>query len=582
MTQLKQVVDPVTMEVLRGRFDAVSEEMEYAILRSAYSTIVTEALDATAAVFDERGRTIAQACAIPVHLGTLTELGRRFAQHYPAGVAKPGDLYVINDPYQGGTHLPDIAVAAPVFSNSELVGYVATMTHHQDVGGATPGSASTNVYDHHSEGLRIPMVRLAVDGRLDEDLLAVMTANSRSPENMRGDLLAQVAGCITGERRLAAIFNEYSIEQVRRVIDALMDYSERLTRKAIADIGDGEHAFSDWLDNDGSESGTEPVEIKVVVRVCGENIEFDFTGSAPQVRTGINNVSTSTLAAVYYAIRTLTGDAAPNNDGCYRPVTLKLPEASIVNAKYPAPINARGVALARIADVVMGAMSKALPQKMPAAGCGHATVLLAGASDPVTGKRRVGALGGPLRSGMGARPTKDGIDVADHDLSNSYHVPIEVTEREFPVRYRVLELWPDSGGAGRFRGGLGYRVELEWLHGEASLALRRERHVFKPWGIHGGGESPVCRTEIKYADGASRSLPAKMVLQIRAGETLRYWSTGGGGAYPAWQRDVDMVLEDVLDGRVTPDAAESTYGVVIRDGRVDEKATQVRRAQLVG
>jgi N-methylhydantoinase B/oxoprolinase/acetone carboxylase alpha subunit len=568
MSTAKPTVDPITMEVLRGRFDAVADEMEYAILRSAYSTIVTEALDATAAVFDERGRTVAQACAIPVHLGTLTELGRRFAQHYPAGTAKPGDLYIINDPYQGGTHLPDIAVAAPVFSGEELVGYVATMTHHQDVGGATPGSASTNVYDHHSEGLRIPMVRLAADGIIDEDLLAVMTANSRSPGNMRGDLLAQVAGCITGERRLAAVFAEHGVQKVRR--------------QAIADIRDGEYTFTDYLDNDGSEHGTEPVEIKVSIRVRGEDIEFDFNGSAPQVRTGINNVATSTLAAVYYAIRTLTGDSAPNNDGCYRPVTLRLPEASIVNAKYPAPINARGVALARIADVVMGAMSKALPHRMPAAGCGHATVILAGAYDPDTGKRRVGALGGPLRSGMGARPGKDGIDVADHDLSNSYHVPIEVTEREFPVRYRMLELWPDSGGPGRFRGGLGYKVELDWLKGEASLALRRERHVFRPWGIHGGGEAPVCRTEMRSADGGNRSLPAKMVLRIESGETLRYWSTGGGGAFPAWQRDVEAVLDDVLDGRVTTEAAEAEYGVVIRDGRVDAGATSARRARLAG
>lgn len=582
MSTAKPTVDPITMEVLRGRFDAVADEMEYAILRSAFSTIVTEALDATAAVFDERGRTVAQACAIPVHLGTLTELGRRFAQHYPAGTAKPGDLYIINDPYQGGTHLPDIAVAAPVFSGGELVGYVATMTHHQDVGGATPGSASTNVYDHHSEGLRIPMVRLAADGIIDEDLLAVMTANSRSPGNMRGDLLAQVAGCITGERRLAAVFNEHGVQKVRRVIDALMDYSERLTRQAIADIRDGEYTFTDYLDNDGSEHGTEPVAIKVSIRVRGEDIEFDFNGSAPQVRTGINNVATSTLAAVYYAIRTLTGDTAPNNDGCYRPVTLRLPEASIVNAKYPAPINARGVALARIADVVMGAMSKALPHRMPAAGCGHATVILAGAYDPDTGERRVGALGGPLRSGMGARPSKDGIDVADHDLSNSYHVPIEVTEREFPVRYRVLELWPDSGGPGRFRGGLGYKVELDWLKGEASLALRRERHVFRPWGIHGGGEAPVCRTEMRSADGSNRSLPAKMVLHIQSGETLRYWSTGGGGAFPAWQRDIEAVLDDVLDGRVTPEAAEADYGVIIRDGRVDAGATSARRARLAG
>jgi len=367
---------------------------------------------------------------------------------------------------------------------------------------------------------------------------------------------------------------------VRAAIDALMDYAERLTRLAIDAIPDGEYSFTDWLDNDGTETGTEPVRIQVSIRVAGTAVEFDFAGSAPQVRSAINNVSSSTLAAVYYAIRTLTGDAAPNNDGCYRPITLKLPEASIVNAAYPAPINARGVALARIADAVMGAMAKAVPSRMPAAGCGHATVIHAGAFDRDTGKRIVGALGGPLRGGMGARPTKDGIDVADHDLSNSYHVPIEVTEREFPVRYRTLELWTDSGGPGRFRGGLGYRVELEWLKGEASLALRRERHVFRPWGIHGGGAAPVCRTDLRRADGSVESVPAKTVLHIQAGETLRYWSTGGGGAFPAELRDPQAVLDDVVDGRVSAQSAFRDYGVVVRNGEVDVPATGDRRRAM--
>lgn len=572
--------DPVMLEVLRGRFDAVADEMEQAVLKSAYSTIVTEALDATAAVFDVQGRTISQACAIPVHLGTLSELGRRFAAHYPAGVARPGDLYMINDPYAGGTHLPDIAIAAPVFCGSQLVGYVATMTHHQDVGGAAPGSTSANVYDHHSEGLRIPMVGFASDGKIDEDILSLLLANSRSAYNMRGDLMAQVAGCHTGSRRLAAVFAEHGIEPTYGAIDALMNYAERLTRLAIEAIRDGDYVFSDWLDNDGLENTTEPVEIRVTIRVRGSEVEFDFTGSAPQVKSSINNVASSTISAVYYAIRVLTGDAAPNNDGCYRPITVVLPPGTIVNATYPAPINARGVALARIADAVMGAMAKAVPDRMPAAGCGHATVIHAGAIDHETGRRFVGALGGPLRGGMGARPHKDGIDVADHDLSNSYHVPIEVTEREFPVRYRRLELWTDSGGAGRYRGGLGYRVEMEWLRGEATLALRRERHVFQPWGIHGGGSAPVCRTELQHADGRVERLPAKTVQRIVAGETLRYWSTGGGGVGPAWQRDPEKVLEDVLEGRVSIEAAREQYGVAIVRGRCDATQTTALRARL--
>lgn len=573
-------IDPVTLEVLRGRFDAVADEMEYAILRSAYSTIVTEALDATAAVFDANGRTVAQACAIPVHLGTLTELGRRFSKHFPEGTARPGDLYIINDPYSGGTHLPDIAVAAPVFADKQLVGYVATMTHHQDVGGAAPGSTSAAVYDHHSEGLRIPMIRFAQGGVIDENLLSLLTANSRSPNNMRGDLLAQVAGCITGERRLAAVFTEYGIDTVLRGIDALMDYAERLTRLSIEKIADGDYSFEDWLDNDGSEASKEPVKICVTIRVRGSEVEFDFTGSAPQVKSSINNVATSTLAAAYYAVRTLAGDAAPNNDGCYRPIRLTLPDASIVNARYPAPINARGVALARISDVVMGAMARAVPDKMPAAGCGHATVIHAGAFDRETGKRLNGTLGGPLRGGMGARPTKDGIDVADHDLSNSYHVPIEVTEREFPVRYRTLELWTDSGGAGKFRGGLGYRVDMQWLKGEAALSVRRERHVFQPWGIHGGGSSPVCRTTLCRTNGVEENVPAKTVLQIKAGETLRYWSTGGGGSFPAIERNPQWVLQDVLDGRVSLQSARDDYGVEVTDNTVNVKATQRRREEM--
>lgn len=356
-----------------------------------------------------------------------------------------------------------------------------------------------------------------------------------------------------------------------------MDYSERLTRMAIDAIPDGDYSFNDWLDNDGLAASTEPVEIMVTIRVRGSDVEFDFTGSAPQVKAAINNVSSSTLAAVYYAVRTLTGETAPNNDGCYRSVRLTLPTASIVNAQYPAPINARGVALSRIVDVVMGAMSKAVPDRMPAAGCGHATVIHAGAYDRDTGRRQVGALGGPLRSGMGARPSKDGIDVCDHDLSNSYHVPIEVTEREFPVRYKTLELWPDSGGPGKYRGGLGYWVELEWLRGEATLALRRERHVFRPWGIHGGGAAPVCRTELRRVDGRNEVVPAKTQLRIQANETLRYWSTGGGGAFPARTRDPALVLADVLDGRVSPQAAFEDYGVAICGDSIDAAATQARR-----
>ena len=304
-------IDPVTLEVLRGQLDNVAAEMQLIILKSSHSTIVSESLDATSAVFDRQGRTTAQAVAIPIHLGVLAELGRRFAAAYPEGVAEPGDVYAINDPYAGGTHLPDFAVASPVFFNGALVGYVVTMTHHQDIGGSVPGSTAVQVHDHFAEGLRLPMVRLVAGGRRNADLLELMFANSRTPDNMRGDLNAQIAACETGVERTAALFERWGRATVEAAVNALLDYAERLTRREIERIPDGDYEFEDFMDDDGSGADAEPVRFKLRVRVQGSNIHFDFTGTAPEVKTAINNVPASTISAVYYAVRVLTGIPRP-------------------------------------------------------------------------------------------------------------------------------------------------------------------------------------------------------------------------------------------------------------------------------
>jgi N-methylhydantoinase B/oxoprolinase/acetone carboxylase alpha subunit len=569
--------DPVAIEVLRGRLQSIADEMEFVLLKSSYSSIVTEALDATCAVFDRHGMTTAQACAIPVHLGVLAELGRSFARQYPQGEAQPGDVYIINDPYAGGTHLPDIAVAAPVFHNERVTGYVASMVHHQDLGGSAPGSTSASAYDHFAEGLRIPLIRIVNRGEPNNDVIDLIIASSRSPTNVRGDLNAQIAACRTGERRLQALYRDAGGESVDTGIDALMGYAERLTRLAIERIPDGSYDFEDWLDDDGLDPDSDPRRIYVRISVSGSDIEFDFTGSDPQVDAAINSVRSSTLAVVYYAVRVLTGDAAPNNDGCYRPVSVVLPEGSLVNATLPAPVNARMVTVHRIGDTVMGAMSKAVPERIAAAGCGQTSVIPVGGSDPDTGVRFVGVLGGPYRGGMGARPDKDGIDVTDHDICNVYHVPIEMTESELPVLYRVLELWTDSGGAGRWRGGLGYHAELEWRADDSTVSLRRERHKFGPWGAAGGGGAPSCRTEIISSDGQRHVLPGKILAPIRNGDRLNYWTTGGGGYGSPLTREPERVLDDVLDGRVSVDAAREIYAVVVDSGRLDREQTEKMR-----
>lgn len=577
----QESIDPVTLEVLRGQLDSAAQEMQLTILKSSHSTIVTESLDATSALFDRDGRTVAQAVAIPIHLGVLAELGRRFAEAYPDGVARAGDVYAVNDPYAGGTHLPDIGVAAPVFHDDELVGYVVTMTHHQDVGGSVPGSTAVRVHDHFAEGLRIPMIRLIDGGRRNDDTLRLMMANSRTPENMRGDLNAQIAACTTGVRRLGEIYTRWGAETVDRAVGALLAYAERLTRLEIEKIPDGAYEFTDYLDDDGSSPDAPPIPFHCRMTVTGSDVHFDFTGTGDQVRTAINNVPYSAISAIYYVVRTLTADSAPNNDGCYRPVSFHMPEGSIINPRFPAPINARAVALRRVVDVVLGVMAQAAPDRMPAANCGQSSLIHIGTVLAESGRRVVATVAGPWMGGMGARPDKDGIDVTDHDASNVFHLPVEVGEAELPVRINRVELWTDSGGAGKWRGGLGYFEEFEWLSGEGAATVRRDRHKFAPWGLAGGHDGPLCETRIVRAGAEPEPLDSKTALTLEPGDRLQLWTTGSGGHGSPLERDPQRVLNDVLDGRVSPAAAERDYGVIIRDGRVDEAATASRRAEAI-
>ena len=573
-------MDPITLEVLRGQLDAAAQEMQVTLLKSSYSTIISESLDATSALFDAAGNTVAQAVSIPIHLGVLAELGRRFANAYSAGEAQEGDLYIVNDPYSGGTHLPDIAVAAPVFFEENLVGYVVTMTHHQDVGGSVPGSTAIHVYDHFSEGLRLPMIRLASAGEIDEDLIALMMANSRTPDNIRGDLNAQIASCRSGRDRMQEIFSRWGKKIVNAGMTELLDYAERLTRSEIEKMPDGEYNFEDFMDDDGSSPDAEPIPFRVKMTVDGSNIEFDFEGTGEQVKTAINNVPYSAISSVFYAVRTLTGDAAPNNDGSYRPVKVKLPKGSIVNPEFPAPINARAVCLRRVIDTVLGVMAEAIPERMTAAHCGQSSLLHIGTVDPDTGRRIVATVGGPWMGGMGARADKDGIDVTDHDASNVFHMPIESSEAELPLRFHRVGLWQDSGGAGTWRGGLGYDEEFEWLQGIGTTTMRRDRHKFTPWGLNGGANGPPCRTTINRGGEGEEILPSKGVFDLQPGDRIRLWTTGSGGHGDPLKRDAERVLADVRDHKVSKELAKDVYGVIIEGQEVNTKKTRNLRKKL--
>ena len=572
------IADPVTTEVVRGWMESVTEEMQETLVKTAHSPLICEARDATSALHDREGRTAAQASAMPIHLGVLAELGLRFAAKYPEGVAQPGDLYITNDPYAGGTHMPDIAVAAPVFSGDRLVGYVSTMAHHRDIGGLLPASVSVAARDIHAEGLRLPMIRLAKGGEVSASVYAMIEACSRTPKSMKGDVGAQIAACRTGARRFAELFDRWPIDTIYESINTLMDYSEHMTRAEIQRIPDGDYHFSDRLDDNALDPESGPVTIAVTMTVEGDELLFDFTGSDPQVESAINNVLASTASVVYYGVRTLTGDRIPNNDGCFRPITVTAPEGCVVNARYPAPVASRGIALMRIEDVVVGVLGKAVPERMTAAHSGQYTMVSVAGTYPETGEPMIGQLSGPVVGGHGARPTKDGIDVSSHGCTNGTIDAMELGESRYPMRFNRMELWPDSGGVGRFRGGLGWFAEVEWTEGDSMITFRRERMRFQPWGIAGGGQAPRCKTEFEDIHGNVTSLPAKVVVPFSKGEKLRYWTTGSGGYGNPLEREPAQVLDDVLNGRVSLDAAREDYGVVIREGIVDSAATQALRA----
>jgi N-methylhydantoinase B len=571
-------IDPVLLEVLRNRLEAIADEMELTLLKSAASPIVKEGLDASAALFNIRGETIAQAAAIPIHLGALQCAAERIVGAFPPEGMRDGDAFLLNDPYDGGTHLPDITLAVPVFSEGRAVALACTMCHHQDVGGRTPGSVPTDATELYQEGLIIPPTRLFRAGQLDDNLLALLARNVRLPDVFTGDLMAQVAAGRLGGLRLRELFAAHGTETVLGYVEELLARAETLTRRDIEAIPDGEYRFEDYLDNDGVELDRR-VRIVVTVRVSGSSITFDFTGTDGQVRGPFNSVPASTLSAVYYAIRAISDPAVPNNGGCFRAVDTVLPEGTVVNPRPPAPVSCRTATIKRIADAIMGALVRALPHRMPAASSGMLLVMAFGGRDARTGRPFVASE--LAAGGMGARPAKDGIDVIETDVTNCMNIPVESVEMSFPLRIARAGLWTDSGGAGRFRGGLGLEKVFEATDTDVMVSHRAERFASAPWGLHGGAPGRSARAFILRTDGRREELPSKQMLVLHAGDQLWEYIAGGAGYGDPLDRDPERVLVDVLDGKVSRGSAGESYGVVFTsDGGVDEMATKERREAL--
>ena len=574
---MTMAIDAISLEVLRNKLDSIADEMELTLLKSSHSAIVKEALDASAALFDPAGQQIAQAAAAPIHLGMIIPAVRKFVELFPPETMRDGDVYVLNDPFEGGTHLPDLVMSMPIFYEGKVAAIATAISHQQDFGGRSPGSTPVDATEIYQEGLRIPPMKFHDAGTPNATLLAMIERNVRIPDVVIGDIHGQLAACHVAKTRLHELLDRLGAAAFAAGLKELLDRAERLTRQAIERIPDGTYSFVDYLDNDGVTLDRR-VRIAVAVTVSGSEILVDFTGTDPQVGGPINCVPASTLSAVYYVVKVAIDPDIPNNAGCYRAVQVHMPEGSIVNARPPAAVNARAVVVRRTVDCLLGALNHAIPDRLPAASSGHPLVMSLGGIDPRDGHPYVTAEIGT--GGMGARPTKDGVDSIQTDTSNAQDIPAEAIELEFPIRIGYWKLRADSGGVGRYRGGVGFEKRFEVLRGAARISHRGERHLTAPWGLFGGGAGAQSRSLVRRADGSEVPIPSKLEFMLHPGDTLDVWTSGGGGHGDPLERDPELVRDDVLDGKVSAAAAAEAYGVVLNGNGVDTPATDARRSDI--
>ena len=509
----------ILLEVFKNRLSSVAEEMGIVLQRTSFSPNIKERKDLSCAIFDAEGRLIAQASHIPVHLGSMASAVR---EAISSSSMEEGDMIILNDPYRGGTHLPDITIVAPVFYKGELVLYVANRAHHSDIGGISSGSMplASSLFQ---EGLIIPPVKLVEKGRFNEDVLKLITANVRTPEERAGDLKAQITANLIGIQRLQRIIETYG-KDLRHLCTQLLDYTERLMRSFISKIPDGTYNFQDFLDDDGL--GNEDIAISVSLEVKEDRAKIDFTGSSEQSPGPINAVRSITLSAVYYVFRCLLPEDAPTNDGCFRPIEVITRKGTVVDANFPAPVAGGNVETSqRIVDVVLGALSQAIPEYIPSASQGTMNNIAFGGTEPQTGKSFTyyETVGG----GMGAWSGGDGESAVHSHMTNTMNTPVEALEHVMPVRMREYSVRLGSGGEGSKKGGDGIIREFEFLS-DAELTVLSERRRHPPYGLFGGKPGQKGRNILITLEGR-RELPSKFTIRVRKGDRFRVETPGGGG-----------------------------------------------------
>lgn len=585
--------DAITMEIVRSALNNISAEMGTAVVRGGYSTSIKEGGDASNAIFDAAGRLVAQSDSTPLlHLCSLRPSLGEVIKDFPLEQMQDGDVYLTNDPFRGGIHSNDILLFKPLFHEGRPVFFTGTLIHVADVGGMSAGGLPANATEIYHEGLILPPMRFYEAGVPNRTLISLLTANSRTPDKLMGDLEALLGGVNVGAARLGALIGKYGLDRLNRIVDSLIDYAERRTRQEIANLRPGTYEGSFAIDDDGVEQRPGGFVVRVKVTIEGSNFTVDFTGTDRQARGAINAAVSQTMSGVLFALRCLIDPTIPLNDGCYAPVEMVLPPGTLVNPDMPAAVNSRIATIGAITDAILEAMSGVYPEKAIAASCSVHVSTPTG-RDPKTGRPWIFI--SAINGGGGARSGKDGVDCAGGPLIiqgfGGAGTPTETLEMEYPILVERVEMWRDSGGAGKWRGGVGSLRDVRMLEDGMLTARIADRSIFPPRGIGGGSPGVGGKWVINRGTDSETVLPPKITNhRFKAGDVLTMAGSGGGGVGNPFERDQAEVLADHQEHKLSIDAAREHYGVAIvaapgdeATARIDpEETARLRQAALAG
>ncbi len=569
-------IDPITFELFKNAIFSIADEMALTVVRTTYSGVLKDNMDFSTGFADAQGKLVAQGLTLPGHLGSVPTAMDSIMRHYGNDMAE-GDVFIMNDPFDGGMHLPDIFIFKPLYHRGERLAFACTVCHHTDVGGRVAGSNASDSTEIYAEGLRIAPLKLYEAGQINKTIMTFIEKNVRVPVKVFGDLRAQLTACHIAEKQFAELVAKHGADQVKLLMSETVDYAERMTRAALEKLPDGEWSFEDWIDDDGVDYG-KPIRLFVTIRKTGGHMVVDWTGTNKQVKGAINNTLSFTKAASYTGVRSVLPPGIPNNEGVFRAIEVICPPGTVGNGVLPAACAARGLTGFRMTDCMFGALAMMLPDRVKAAGDGGNTGISIGGyhadrSPFIYVDFTCGA--------WGARPWADGLDGNSHMFANMASHSIEVTEAEQPISLLAYEFVADRAGAGKFRGGVPFKRDYRFNEAEGMMQVRSDRRDHRPFGLYGG--SPGAPSEnFLNPDGENRVLEGKFTMTVHQGDIMRHVLAGAGGWGDPLERDPAAVLKDIRNELLSPAKALADYGVVVdtKTWRVDAAATTRARGDI--